>query len=196
MDSPITSTPTVGTAHLETKEQNRQSQATYRPSYSPKNAAKWKGVFDKMIASKEDQSIPERTAGLRVNTLYIQCQDALRWLALESPDLGERNKYAIFKSGVSITRGDGCITIYFKRVVSDYLSFATIHVASIPSPVGAGLWKDEFELWLSTAQPGEIWEREGVVITGEQHQWLVALMGGLGEGTEVEVGSRKVRVMR
>lgn len=180
-------TPIVGTPSnmmvAARAEQNRD-QIPNRPSYTPDNAMAWKPLFDKMIDTMANQEICARTTGLKPNTMYIKANDALRWLM----ECGtEREKYALFRSRVSIRRLSNGILIYFKKTVANIIEAAT-------TPSGK-TWKDDIQEWISTAQSGDIFERRNISVSDDQREWLVNLLSGL-DGTEMDVGADHVRVMR
>jgi len=164
---------------------------SYRPSYSPDNAFKFKPIFDKMLESGEAQQITTADTGLRVSTLYLKTQDALKWLADMHPS--ERTKYLQLRNIIRIRRDDrgGRILLHFKLGLSPVK--ATSSAATSP-------WKDELEKWLGTAQAGEIWDstklfKEPITVTAADKSWIENMLSRL-DDTEADIQPTSVRVMR
>lgn len=177
------------------QQQDRTVNVSCSQSYTPSNAQKWQDTFDAMIATQKNRVVTQAQTGLKVNTLYQNANFALKWLMDNSATLNDRAKYAALRSQVKIRRYTDRIEIYFKPTLPNMSTIQSIPSADISTVTG---WKEQFEAWLPTAQPGEIFERTGIVVTVEQAQMLIKTMAQLGEDCEVEVGPKmeSVRVMR
>lgn len=181
---------------------NREEMASYRPNYSPDNANKWREVFDKMIITRQNQVITTAASGFKPGTLYSKANDALKWLMdndcfgpTEEDWLASRKKYAKLRGEVSVRKGVDRILIYFKPTLANMAAASEIRAVTETS---IRKWKDEFETWLATAQPGEIFYRDNIAITLEQKIWITKLMAELGDSCEVEISATmdRIRVMR
>src|SRR6266516_2439218 len=83
-----------------------------RSTYTPRNAFRWKPIFDEMIASREEILIPFKQNNEREVsplTLRQQISDGLLWLVDNSPEeIDEKNKYSrqdyqLFRSEIRMT---------------------------------------------------------------------------------------------
>ncbi len=170
--------------------------ASFRASFSPKNALIWKPVFEKVIAgSPSPFSISEQLSGLRASTLNLNANDALKWLAECSPDEADRAKYSMLRQQISISKrpGEGII-IYYKRSVGNMIVAATTE-AHVPKT-----WRDMLVDWLQTAQPEEVWDSrtvmsEPIAITTEDKTYILGLLVGL-NGVEMDMQDTYVVIMR
>jgi hypothetical protein len=152
-----------------------------RATYSPQNANDWKGLFDEMERNKHDMFVSSEDTLLKPNTLYIKLNDALKWL---SENDSEKDKYAILRTRVVIGRKSNGVAITFKRVI------ANIVARSMQN------WADDFDKWFETAQEGDTFERQNILVSDTQRQHVIGLMSGVGVTAEVEITTSSVRVMR
>ena len=159
-----------------------------RPTYTPSNAMAYKDVFDRMVDTQENQFISRSITGYSVNTLYIQANDALKWLM---DNYAEKDKYAALRGAIKVSRRTDGILLYFKATMVNKMRQA---IAS--SVTMSAAWKEELVKWLETAQPGDIFEQTNIVVTTEQKEWLIQLLSGVDGQPEVEVKDTSVRVMR
>jgi len=121
--------------------------------------------------------------------MYAAAQDALKWLADNIPpsEGATINKYAVLRTQISMTRTDTTVELYFKNTVVNAMTSETLHKAQ-PAPVDNS-FKSEFAAWMSTAQPGDIYERN-IILTDAQHKWLVAVLSEM-EGVEMDIEGGK-----
>src|SRR5689334_20647771 len=82
---PVELTPTERHGNTVQPRHGNTVIQRYRSTYTPDNAAKWKHVFDEMIATRKDQQVESSVVGLKPNTMYAAAQDALKWLADNMP---------------------------------------------------------------------------------------------------------------
>lgn len=173
----------------KTRVDPRLEFAPYRATYTPKNAELFRGIYDKMHDTQQAQEILCSVTGLRPNTIYLKAQDALKWLAENHPT--NRDRYMILRSRISIRKMEDRILLYFKSNIGNAISAATAGVSMTRE------WKVELQRWLTNAQDGEIFTKEGIHLEPDDVAWLTKLVAGLGAGAELEmVGTTGFRVMR
>jgi len=168
------------------KEYNKVNLPT-RGSYTPTNAEQFREVFDEMIVNNKPKEIHSDMVNLKPSTLYIKANDALKWLA--ECDLKRGGDYASLRSRVAITRTEYGILIYFKASINQ------ISRAAMTAETNKG-WKEELTIWLQSAQPMEIFAREGILISPEDKEWLTSIATQLGEDVELELQTNGFRLMR
>lgn len=167
---------------------------SYRPTYTPSNAERYRKLFDQMIADRTSKKIQAAVCGLKPSTIYLQAQDGLKWLAENDKD---RTKYLTLRQEICMSKQDDGVLVYFKPNLANLIVSASIHD---PSNVALHPWKEHFSKWLETAQSGDIWNSvehfpAGLTVTADDRVWLFKLLAGL-EGVEADVQDHIVRVMR
>lgn len=178
---------------LGAQPRSRTALAKPRLYYSPDNAQVFRPTFDRMIAERKDLEILSSATGWKSSTLYARAQDALKWLVDFDAN---KEKYLLLRSQISISKqySPEGIALYFKpsmtKIITEACGTKEEHAS----------WKDSLTRWLSTAQSGDMWDSvqfypEGITITPEDIKWLTETLAAL-EGCEMDVGNRKVKVMR
>jgi len=156
-----------------------------RSSYSPTNAEQFRCVFDEMIANGKSREIHSSVVGLRISTLYIKANDALKWLA--ECDLKKGVEYALLRSKITISKTDYGIFLYFKPSIS--------HINSAPADSSKG-WKQDLLAWIQTAQDMDVFKKENIMLSEEDREWLTRIAHDLGPQTELALESNGFRMMR
>lgn len=187
----IHSTPVVDPRVLE---HDTKLDIHTRPYFSAKTASEFKGVFDIMLTTRENQQILCSDAGIKSSTLYQKTQDALKFLA-ENGD----PKYRTLRGEVSIRRKTDRIIIFFKSSITHIIARGGIVGGEAEAETKLRSWKDDIAEWIVKAKSGDVYDsREtfnGLVITEEEYVWLVRFLGGI-EGTELDRQLTYFRIAR
>lgn len=165
----------------------------WRPTYSVENANKYRPLFDAMLTDRQNKKISSAACGLKPNTIYLQAQDALKWLAENHPT--KSAEYSRFRQQVSMGRRPDGVSVFFKPNIANLLAAATSS-----SSTGEEPWREQLQKWLETAQSGNIWNSldtfpNGLRVSDADKAWLYGLLAPL-EGVEIEVTENYIRVMR
>jgi hypothetical protein len=169
------------------RKKTDKSHIPSRSSYTPSNAEDVRPVFDKMIATRQNQKVYTKDTDRTPSTLYLKFNDGLKFLC--ENDLG-KDKYAMPKSQIHIRKEPDGILCYFRATAENI-----IKAASATSVVMSKEWKVELQQWLTDAKPEDVFFREHVVISAEDKQWAVSYLSQI-EGVEMDIGTDYVKVMR
>lgn len=190
-DTPITSRPSTVTPPLR-KATSTSVVAQHRPSYTYENAEKWKPTFDELIATKMMREVLTADTGLRTSTLYLNAQDSLKWLCDNSAKEEDKQRYSQLRNQIKITKlEEGGIRFVFKATIGFIASQPAGVVINNLTPS----WISEFESWLLTAQSGDLFEKNKIRVSKDEHTWLMKMLAPL-EGVELEVTETSVKIMR
>src|SRR5438046_284845 len=169
-----------------------------RSTYTPKNAFRWKPIFDEMLASREEVLIPFKQDDLKKVsplTLRQQLSDGLLWLVDNSPEEIDKNNkyprqdYQLLRSEIRMTIEENGVRLLFKNLQQKPAKSIKI------SSEDQEHWKERFSSFINSNEANLLFLKN-LSLSERDQEFIKNTLSTISAGWEYEVTEHSIKIIK